>query len=757
MTTAPDDRAAEIRLETLTRLNRLAGEEAEARRWLAAALRTGLPRLAEAAIEVAVESGQPIGNCLAGAFTGPVEPGLLFSVFERCHHPDYRQAVSLREVSLVVTARVRAVVVDIPEPKGRDERLAAAALHDLFGVRAFENGVPSAAIDASRQAVDLLDGLHGERPDDRSCARRLAGALLNLGNHLGATGRFPEALRVTRRSERLLRELGDADGADAPTLAMSLETVSYLLARHQQLDEAVSAAEEAARLHTRRGTRGRDRAELALGLHNLALRLRDKGLHEQALDTMERSLALLRELFHDRAEELRADLASCQLNRGLMLHSVDEHRKAEESLREAVGLYRILAGQQPGPFEADLALALQNHGVVLADLGRTGEAITALEEAVALHRSAVGAESREALVAALNSLGSQLAQMERFAEGEERFAEAVEIREELSSEAPEAHREALGTNLSNHAAALFHLGRSKEARAEAARAVRLLKPGAERAPHRYGHDLAIALHTLANASHDLGAHAKALDTMNESITIRRRLLGERGAAEKPGLARALIAQAMILVALDRRGEAADACREAHDLLVRGDGPAADAELLTVVDCTLNLGEFLLDQDLASEAGEWLDRAGQRLGELLAREGPWYVLPALERLSDLAELWDRAERPEDAKLASEIAVDRCRHLAAHDPEAPGLRLAYLLYELGVRLANTDATCVALARLAEAMHELIAHHSRTTSQDDLVTWRELAEEVTGLSQRIAEDAGVARDEDVERRLLELLAAL
>lgn len=524
--TAPRDRAAEVRRETLTRLNRLAAEEDAARGWLTGVLRDRLPELVETAIEVAVESGQPIGTCLAGALTGPVTPGLLLSVFERCQHPDYRQAVALREVALVITARVRAAVLEMPEPKDDQARVAAAALHDLFAVRAFESGVSDVAIDASRQAVAQLEALRRTWPDNRSLARRLAGALLNLGSHLGAAGRFRQSLRLMRRSERLLRELGGSEEPGPPTLAMNLETLSYLLARHQRFDEARSAAEEAVGLHARRPPRGRERAELALGLNNLALRLRDGGLHAEALRTMERSVSLLRELFHDRPEEYRADLAMCLLNRGLMLFSLTDERQAERSLGEAADLYRSLARQQPDAFQSDLALALQNRGVVLAALGRTGEAVAELEEALALHRSGVGADDREALVAALNGLGSLLAEMERFAEGEERFAEAVAIRRELSAQAPEAHREALGTNLANHAAVLFHLGRSQEARVEAARAVHLLEPAAERSPLRYGHDLAIAQHTLANSLNDLGLHAQALEAMTRSLALRRRLLAE---------------------------------------------------------------------------------------------------------------------------------------------------------------------------------------------------------------------------------------
>lgn len=212
---------------------------------------------------------------------------------------------------------------------------------------------------------------------------------------------------------------------------------------------------------------------------------------------------------------------------------------------------------------------------------------------------------------------------------------------------------------------------------------------------------------------------------------------------------------MILAALDRRPEAADACREAHELLVRGDDPVAEAQRLVVVDCALDLAEILLDEDERAEAEEWLDRARRRLDELLAGEGGWFLLPALKRLSDLAELWDRAERREDARQASATAVEHCRGLSTDDPEAAALGLPLLLYELGVRLANVDRVPEALERLAEAGRELIAHQPTNASDDESAAWRDLSEEVIDMARQVAADGDLAWDEAIEEGLLALLS--
>lgn len=747
-------RKRRVHHETLTCLNRIADEESQAREWLLDSLRAGVHELAEVAFDVAVESGQPIGTSLATVFTGPVSDGNLLEAFFRCHRIPYRDALALREVALVVTARVREAVLSMPEPASDDAQLAAASLHDLFSLRAFENGIHDAALDASRQAVALFEALLNERPDDPRRSGRLAGGLLNLGNYLAAIGHFREALEVIRRSERLIRAHGAEDSAEPSRLATSLEALSYVLARHRQLDEAVTAASEAAQLQVDSGGRGQQRIDLANSLNTLALRLRDSGRHSEARETLDRSLALFRELFHDRAEEFRADLAMCQLNRGLMLRSAGDMELAEKAHREAVVLYRKLARHQPEIFESDLALALQNHGDVLAESGRNEEAMAAMREAIGIHRHRANAASTEQLASALNNLGSWLAEMERFEESETWFAEALEIRETLFSEEPDAHREDLGVNLSNHAAALFQIGRSSEALAEARRAVRLLEPAGRRYAERYGHDLAIALHTLGNAHTALGAHRLALGAIDQSIELRRRLVRDGHATEVPGLARALYARALIANDLNLSRDSRESCREAWAMLQRSDGQLSDGQRLLEVDCGLTLAGLDLDDGHGDEAARWLLRLRRPLDHLLAEDGP-FLLPALERLSDLAELWERAENDGEALQASQDAVSRCAG-AVQDMAEARLVPPYLLYELGVRLANAGRPAEGVARLAEALGGLIAHRSESLAPSALASWHDLTEEIAGMYRRIADDAEVPRDDGLEERLAAVLAA-
>ncbi len=88
---------------SLTLLTRLARRRPEAARWLAAALSRDLGRLSFVALDVALETGDPIGTILARLATESASPELLATLAERCDGDPYRNSVLLMELALAVT------------------------------------------------------------------------------------------------------------------------------------------------------------------------------------------------------------------------------------------------------------------------------------------------------------------------------------------------------------------------------------------------------------------------------------------------------------------------------------------------------------------------------------------------------------------------------------------------------------------------------------------------------------------------------
>lgn len=82
----------------MTQLTRLAARRAEGSRWLLAALAGRLDTHAEAALDVAVETGDPIGQVLAGLIETSAGPALALRLTARCIERERRDSIPLREV-----------------------------------------------------------------------------------------------------------------------------------------------------------------------------------------------------------------------------------------------------------------------------------------------------------------------------------------------------------------------------------------------------------------------------------------------------------------------------------------------------------------------------------------------------------------------------------------------------------------------------------------------------------------------------------
>ncbi|HSG39816.1 MAG TPA: hypothetical protein VLE27_09280, partial [Thermoanaerobaculia bacterium] len=88
-------------------LTRIAQRRPAADEWLRSAFHGRLASLAESALDVAVETGDPIGLALAREIEEHATEELAERLMDRCDDLRYRPSLPLREVALAATAKKR--------------------------------------------------------------------------------------------------------------------------------------------------------------------------------------------------------------------------------------------------------------------------------------------------------------------------------------------------------------------------------------------------------------------------------------------------------------------------------------------------------------------------------------------------------------------------------------------------------------------------------------------------------------------------
>ncbi len=268
----------------LTKLNWVAQEWPEpGRRQLTKALSSNPSRMMPLALEVAIESGDPIGQIAARLLET---------------NPDVELA--------------RALEGGIPERTTALRELAAAVGSILYTEAA------------------------GSDEDNKVARARYAN---NLSIRLADLGRREEALAAIEEAVEIRRALAAArPDAYRPDLAMSLNTLSLRLADLGQREEALAAVEEAAEVYRALAAARPDafRPDLATSLNNLSLRLADLGRREEALAAIEDAVEVYRALAAARPDAFRPDLATSLGARGGVLRDLGRHTGAAETFAEGI-------------------------------------------------------------------------------------------------------------------------------------------------------------------------------------------------------------------------------------------------------------------------------------------------------------------------------------------------------------------------------------------------------------------------------------
>jgi tetratricopeptide (TPR) repeat protein len=286
---------------TLTVLTRLAQRRPEAEEWLRAAFRGRLEALAENGLEVAVETGDPIGLVLAREVEESAKEGLAKRLMDRCDEARYISSLPLREVALAATLKKRdlfearhSLLASPPE----EISVERARLANNLGYRLKDLGRREEALKATEEAVDIHRDLAGRRPD--AFLPDLAKSLNNLGNSLRDLGRREEALKATEEAVDVYRDLaGRRPDAFLPDLAMSLNNLGTMLSDLGRREEALKATEEAVDVYRDLAGRRPDAflPVLATSLNNLGNKLSDLERREEALKATEEAVRILSPFF----------------------------------------------------------------------------------------------------------------------------------------------------------------------------------------------------------------------------------------------------------------------------------------------------------------------------------------------------------------------------------------------------------------------------------------------------------------------------
>ncbi len=468
----------------LTVLTRLAQRKPESANLLERALSGDLELLAEAAMDVAVETGDPIGRVLAKSLSDRPDSALAKTIESKV--PE--QTVALRELAVAAGSICRDHLNAHPDPKSEQLLTEMARINN------------------------------------------------NLGNRLSALGRREDALEATEEAVAIYRRLAEVQpDAFLPDLAVSFNNLGGMLSELGRREDALEATEEAVAIRRRLAEARPDAflSDLAVSLNNLGGRLSALGRREDALEATEEAVAFYRRLAEARPDAFLPDLAVPLNNLGATLSVLGRREDALEAIEEAVTIYRRLAEARPDSFLPDLAMSLNNLGATLSALGRREDALEAIEEAVAIRRRL--AEARPDaflpdLAASLNNLGATLSGLGQHEEALETTEEAVAIYQGLAQIPPDIVVPDLARSLLVLGDCLAALDRSDEALSAIQEAISGLSPMFLSEQNTYRNRMARLLQRYTELAEEVG-HDLDMELIGPASEMLAQLQGDDGDEE----------------------------------------------------------------------------------------------------------------------------------------------------------------------------------------------------------------------------------
>jgi len=442
----------------LTVLTRLAGRRPQEALRLEQALSGRLERLGRIALEVAIESSDPMGRVLERmlrqednlvaatalvghlprdttalreaavaitelaqrAATGPQRHVLALELSERL------SAAGERDRCLEVAAQGCAALLADPQAN-QDLRLTARA-HNVYSAALRDVGRYDQALETEQLAV----GLRRQFGDDARSRADLATSLVELSGIEKEVGHRHEAAASGREAVDLLQALAQDDQAFLPRLASAQSNLATFLVDLNEADEAVAVQRQSLDLYEDLAERNPDgyRVYVGIGHNNLANNLSLLRRFDEALPHVEIAVQVFGELAKTRPSVYGEYLAIAFNSLSNRLNDLGRVQEAIDAASTSVGAMRALDSQHRDVFGPLLARSLHTLAYRQFEAGILADAQTACDEAITIRRGLYARNARSAGVPLSLSLGlrsSILSNAEQHAQACDAVTEAFQL------------------------------------------------------------------------------------------------------------------------------------------------------------------------------------------------------------------------------------------------------------------------------------------------------------------------------------------
>ncbi len=279
---------------------------------------------------------------------------------------------------------------------------------DVKGMEQYANlGDTAGALASLRQALEILERLQRDHPENSDVNDQLANALTHAGMLACTAGDAASGLAMERRALELVEKLA-ATNPNSQSFEMSV-----LVAKHW-----------------------------------LRLALEDHGKTDEAIAISRQVVDDLQRLSQGDPKniQVRRNLAVARDALGKQLLVTGDHGGALEAHREALASFEQLANENGlGEFKADIALSTWRTGRAHAVGSDQTAAIEYYRKALALREPVIASDSansraRDDVASIYVDLGRALAATKDFAGAEEAFRKALPLAEMISAQAPTSAR-----------------------------------------------------------------------------------------------------------------------------------------------------------------------------------------------------------------------------------------------------------------------------------------------------------------------------
>lgn len=322
----------------------------------------------------------------------------------------------------------------------------------------------------------------------------------------------------------------------------------------------------------------------------------------------------------------------------------------------------------------------------------------------------------------------------------------------LTGQMSEATRAAWLNNISVDFAALGQPHKALDAIQESVTIYRRL---AVQEPTSFESDLAQSLSNLSGYLSDLGHQREALDANQESVTILRRLAMQEPSEYELDFAKSLSNLSLRMSDFGKGREALDISKEASEIFRRVAAQVPVSLELELAQCLLNLSHCYSSADQHQEALDASLEASNSFRRLAAHEPARFEATLARSLNNLSNYQFILGQPCEALAAIEEAVTIRRRLAAQEPAAFEPELAMSLSNLSSRLCALSKYREALEASRESV-DIYKRHAKDNFLGLGLGWakslRTFSRGLTALNRPEEASAAQAEAEDIERRLEE-----